>query len=145
MAVMNALAICSLLAWTAPRTALRRQPAHVCRIASSSEDTYTGSPLILTYENVEKVVADAQADLGTIFGSSQENLDIGITGGLELIDLEGPVIILRLKGTFWHTTDRVQARVENYVRQRIPECVEVEFEPQVEFDDDGKGKGPTFA
>lgn len=40
--------------------------------------------------------------LGSVFGNSAENRDIGITGEVELAELDGPVVVLRLKGRFWH-------------------------------------------
>ena len=46
-------------------------------------------------------------------------------GELELIELDGPTMIIALKGRFWHATDTVMLRVKSYVCNRIPEVVDV--------------------
>ena len=53
---------------------------------------------------------------------------MGITGGVDYVDLEGPSVIVRLKGRFWHERTTVLDRVSNYLQQRIPEIVEVTVE-----------------
>ncbi len=46
-------------------------------------------------------------------------------GELELIELDGPTMVIALKGRFWHATDTVMLRVKSYVCNRIPEIVDV--------------------
>mmetsp|Transcript_20301 Transcript_20301/g.68120 ORF Transcript_20301/g.68120 Transcript_20301/m.68120 type:complete len:142 (+) Transcript_20301:39-464(+) len=111
------------LARTALRPSLTPRPVRM-----NEGNLYGREPLVLTWDNVERVVEEAQTELGTIFGSSQENQDIGLTGALELVDIEGPTVIVSLSGTFWHSLDRVQPRVDNYIRTRIPECADVQFD-----------------
>ena len=47
---------------------------------------------------------------------------------MEYVDLDGPSVIISLKGRFWHTRQSVLDRVENYLQQRIPEIVDVQIE-----------------
>ncbi|KAJ1433635.1 hypothetical protein B484DRAFT_306476, partial [Ochromonadaceae sp. CCMP2298] len=81
--------------------------------------------LELCEENAEIVIEEVRQELGTIFGYDQGSRDVGITGEIFLVDVEGPSISVALKGRFWHATDTVMMRVENFVRNRIPEVVEV--------------------
>ena len=87
-------------------------------------------PLDLTENNVKQVLEDARKELGQIFDSS-----VGITGVVELADLDGPFVKIRLKGRFWHKRSTVLARVANYLKQRIPEILEVDIEDEKQLDD----------
>lgn len=52
-------------------------------------------------------------------------LQVGITGEVDFVDLDGVSIIVDLKGRFWHDRKMVLARVEKAIQKRIPECFEV--------------------
>lgn len=43
-----------------------------------------------------------------------------VTGQVDLAELDGPFVKLRLKGKFWHTRATVVARIGNYLKNRIP-------------------------
>jgi len=60
---------------------------------------------------------------------------VGITGQVDLAELDGPFVKLRLKGKFWHTRATVVARIGNYLKNRIPEILEVEIEDEKQLDD----------
>ncbi|XP_054777346.1 uncharacterized protein LOC129285621 [Prosopis cineraria] len=87
-------------------------------------------PLDLTEDNVRQVLTDARAELGQIFDAS-----VGITGKAELAELDGPFVKISLRGRFWHKRSTVLARVGNYLKQRIPEILEVDIEDEKQLDD----------
>jgi hypothetical protein len=87
-----------------------------------------GSQLLLTEETVLGVLSACRTELATLFGYTAENRGVGITGGVDYVDMDGPTVIIRLKGRFWHTRATVLERVGNYLQQRIPEIVEVQIE-----------------
>uniref|UniRef100_A0ACD5Y0R6 Uncharacterized protein n=1 Tax=Avena sativa TaxID=4498 RepID=A0ACD5Y0R6_AVESA len=99
----------------------RRRP---CRAA-----TITAS-LDLTEDNVRQAIVDAKVELAQLFDSS-----VGMTGEVDLAELDGPFVKLRLKGKFWHTRATVVARIGNYLKNRIPEILEVEIEDESQLDD----------
>lgn len=41
-------------------------------------------------------------------------------GVVQLAEIDGPFVTLRLSGRFWHTRSMVLARVANYLQKRIP-------------------------
>ncbi|XP_038903952.1 uncharacterized protein LOC120090394 isoform X2 [Benincasa hispida] len=87
-------------------------------------------PLDLTEENVRQALGEVRVELAQIFDGS-----VGITGVVELAELDGPFVKISLKGRFWHKRSTVVARVGNYLKQRIPEILEVEIEDESQLDD----------
>ncbi|KAL2496631.1 persulfide dioxygenase ETHE1-like protein [Forsythia ovata] len=88
------------------------------------------SPLDLTEDNIKQVLDDARVELAQLFDNS-----VGITGKAELADLDGPYVKIRLGGKFWHERSTVLARLGNYLKQRIPEILEVDIEDEKQLDD----------
>lgn len=82
-------------------------------------------PLELCEENAVIVIDELKEELGTIFGYDPKSREVGITGHIEFVECDGPTIRVKLGGRFWHATDTVMMRVESFVRQRIPEVMEV--------------------
>jgi hypothetical protein len=95
-----------------------------------------GSVIPLTEENVQGVLAACREEIGTMFGYSAENRGVGITGGVDFVDFDGPSIILKLKGRFWHQRPTVLDRVEKYIQGRIPEVIECYVEDPWELTDE---------
>ena len=91
---------------------------------------------VLTEENVEAILAECQIELGTLFGSNDQSRKVGITGAVEFVELDGPSVIVRLTGRFWHKRADVVERVESYILERIPECVSVEIDDPASLDDE---------
>jgi len=85
----------------------------------------TGTVLPLTQENVLGVLSACREEIGTLFGYSAENRGVGITGGVDFVELDGPIVVLSLKGRFWHQRPTVLARVGAYIQGRIPEVIDV--------------------
>ncbi|KAK3133644.1 hypothetical protein QOZ80_6AG0539210 [Eleusine coracana subsp. coracana] len=110
---------------TASRGVRYRRQGRPCRAAAA----ITAS-LDLTEDNVRLALEEAKSELGQLFDTS-----VGITGQVDLAELDGPFVKLRLKGKFWHTRATVVARLGNYLKNRIPEILEVEIEDEKQLDD----------
>ena len=99
--------------------------------------------LVLDEENARRILAECQEELGTLFGSNAESRQVGITGAVEFVDLEGPSVVVRFTGRFWHARAAVLERIESYVLERIPEAVSVEIEDPKMLDDADPYEPPT--
>ncbi len=96
-------------------------------------------PMELDEENAEKVIEEVRNELGTIFGYDKGSREAGITGEIELLEVDGPILKIALKGRFWHATDTVMMRVQSYCMQRIPELIDVELDMEAsEIVDDNR-------
>lgn len=127
---------------SAPLRLNRRSPRFAAVTASLS-------PLDLTEDNIRQVLTDARVEASrdhrhfdlflsprasawseihicAFFFSSDSQLaqifddSVGITGKVELAELDGPFVKISLRGRFWHERSTVLARIANYLKQRIP-------------------------
>lgn len=112
-----------------------RTPAIIMAGEISAPGGPVPPPRILTEENAIDVLNECMEDLGTLFGSNPESRQVGITGAVSFVELDGPCLVVQLSGRFWHQRTRVVERVESYVLDRIPECVSVEIEDVQQLDD----------
>ena len=64
---------------------------------------------------------------------------------VEFVELDGPTIVVRFTGRFWHKRTTVLERVESYVLERIPECIGVEIDDPADLDDTDKLADPADA
>lgn len=101
-----------------------RTPLVIRRLARIS------ASLDLTEDNVKLVLDDARAKFSHLFDTS-----VGMTGVAELAEVDGPFVKIRLKGRFWHERSLVLARLGNYLKERIPEILEVDIEDEKQLDD----------
>ncbi len=95
-----------------------------------------GSQLELDEETVLGVLSACREEIGTLFGYSAENRGVGITGGVDFVEMDGPTVVVRLKGRFWHQRTTVLDRVANYLQQRIPEIIDVIVEDEWQLTDE---------
>lgn len=84
-----------------------------------------GSQLALDEETVEGVLAACRAEIQTMFGYTAENRGVGITGAVDFVEMDGPIVTLTLKGRFWHQRTTVLDRIKSYIMGRIPEVIDV--------------------
>lgn len=89
------------------------------------------SPMELCEENAAIVIEEIRTELGTIFGYDAGSRSAGITGEIDLVEVDGPNIVIKLKGRFWHATDTVMMRVESFVKNRIPEVISVTLDTKL--------------
>ena len=128
MFALRLLMLSVLVLGFAPRIAPQRRQT----MRSAVEEMY------LCDENVEKVLEGAREDMAAVFGYAADSQKVGITGTVELVEIEGPVVIIRLGGRFWHKRSDVVQRVANYLIERIPEICDVEVEDAAQLDDADK-------
>lgn len=96
-------------------------------------------PLELDDESALQVIEEIKKDLGTIFGYDAASREVGITGWIELVEVDGPTVTVKLGGRFWHATDTVLLRVESFIKNRIPEVIEVVLDmEQSDIKDDNR-------
>mmetsp|Transcript_5491 Transcript_5491/g.7424 ORF Transcript_5491/g.7424 Transcript_5491/m.7424 type:complete len:166 (+) Transcript_5491:209-706(+) len=86
--------------------------------------------LELTEENVEAVLVDARQHFDHLFDES-----VGMTGKVTLAELDGPVVLLRLEGRFWHERSMILARMGTYLMEKIPEILDVDIEDESQLSD----------
>ena len=53
----------------------------------------SGSQLELDEETVLQVLAACREEIGTLFGYSAENRGVGITGGVDFVEMDGPTVV----------------------------------------------------
>jgi hypothetical protein len=98
---------------------------HLAKRDETNTAALNREPLELCDESADQVIEEIRSELGTIFGYDQGSRDVGITGWIELVEVDGPTVSVRLGGRFWHATDTVMLRVESFIKIRIPEVIEV--------------------
>ena len=62
-----------------------------------------------------------------MFGRHEACARIGISGELRFEALDGPVVLLSLRGRFWHRRETVVRNARAYLLQQIPELSDVDL------------------
>ncbi|PKA46994.1 hypothetical protein AXF42_Ash011668 [Apostasia shenzhenica] len=78
------------------------------------------------------IILDIRESVCFIAEFKRSTLSIGFDGFAELDD---PFVKLRLQEWFWHQRTTVLARLANYMKNWIPEILEVEIEDEKQLDD----------
>ena len=59
----------------------------------------------------------------------------GITGTIEMVEVCGPEVVLRLEGKFWHRRETVLGRAAMWLNARMPEITDVTVENMNDLND----------
>ena len=93
------------------------------------------APMDLTEENVMLALDDFQSRALSMFGRHEQCQRVGITGEVAYHDLDGPIVLLRLSGRFWHRRETVVRNARAFLMAAIPELSDVELaDPDDELD-----------
>eukprot|EP00746_Dinoflagellata_sp_MGD_P021853 gnl/MRDRNA2_/MRDRNA2_151047_c0_seq1.p1 gnl/MRDRNA2_/MRDRNA2_151047_c0~~gnl/MRDRNA2_/MRDRNA2_151047_c0_seq1.p1 ORF type:complete len:220 (-),score=40.88 gnl/MRDRNA2_/MRDRNA2_151047_c0_seq1:43-702(-) len=109
-------------------------PPMLSRPRRSARNLITHAYLEITEENVEKVLEECRETLGVMFDNA-ENRKVGITGKVDFVELDGPVVVVRLRGRFWHKRETVLARVASFLQERIEDIADVEIEDPAQLEE----------
>lgn len=60
---------------------------------------------------MEHVLQQARENLSGVFGYTDESRQVGITGSVELGEVEGGCVVLRFAGRFWHRRSDVVSSI----------------------------------
>lgn len=79
-----------------------------------------------TFDNVRIALDDFASAATSMFGRHSQAASIGITGDIEIVELDGPVVYVALRGKFWHRRETVLRNARAYLLQQIPELIDVD-------------------
>ena len=108
----------------------RRRQQGILTMSSSSSSS-SSNVLECTEPNVEAVLSKFVNEAEAMFGVHAAAQQIGITGDVALHSLDGPIVLLELRGRFWHRRETVLANARVYLMRAIPELADVDV-----FDED---------
>eukprot|EP00542_Grammatophora_oceanica_P001622 CAMPEP_0194059866 /NCGR_PEP_ID=MMETSP0009_2-20130614/70200_1 /TAXON_ID=210454 /ORGANISM="Grammatophora oceanica, Strain CCMP 410" /LENGTH=223 /DNA_ID=CAMNT_0038710585 /DNA_START=97 /DNA_END=768 /DNA_ORIENTATION=- len=93
--------------------------------------------LPLTEENVHECLELLMdSDYGAqMFGRHPMAADIGITGSIGFVELDGPEVVLSLHGEFWHKRSTVLGRAAMWLNSCMPEIMQVNVRDREELQD----------
>ena len=91
----------------------------------------------LTEENVQECLElFKDSEYGEqMFGRHEKAASIGITGDVQLVEIEGPEVTLSLQGEFWHKRSTVLGKAAIWLNACMPEIMHVNVQDPVELED----------
>lgn len=116
------LALGSAVAWS---PAHRAACAHAARSAPARRHVGMRQ-MECTEANVQSVLEAFAGEASSMFGRHAQAAQVGITGDVRLVEIDGPVVLIGLSGRFWHRRETVLRNAAAYLRRAIPEIASVE-------------------
>ena len=91
----------------------------------------------LDEENVRMCLEEfVESDYGKqMFGCHDLPASYGITGEIDFVEVDGPEVILKLDGAFWHRRSTVLGRAAMWLNARMPEITDVTVSDPEELED----------
>eukprot|EP00930_Biecheleria_cincta_P103850 TRINITY_DN95951_c0_g1_i1.p1 TRINITY_DN95951_c0_g1~~TRINITY_DN95951_c0_g1_i1.p1 ORF type:complete len:176 (+),score=23.68 TRINITY_DN95951_c0_g1_i1:138-665(+) len=109
------------------------------------EDLMYGGTVPLTYENAQMALNQIKYNvMPHMFGYSEESRRVGVFGEVDLVEVEGPMVVISLKGKFWHPRQNVMDRVTHLLQEKIPEICMVEVLDPAMLIDEGRDADGEF-
>ena len=129
-------------AFVLPTASLTKLPERSFRLNANSYDEWLSDGVArlsfpLTEENVEEcleLLMDSEYG-EQMFGRNDKAADIGITGEVSLVEIEGPEVTLRLEGEFWHKRNTVLGKAAIWLNACMPEIMHVTVGDPTELED----------
>merc|ERR1712014_50985 len=79
-----------------------------------------------------------------MFGYAEDSRKVGVFGEVDLVEVEGPMVTISLKGKFWHPRQNVMDRVTHLLQEKIPEICMVEVSDPAMLIDEGRDSDGEF-
>lgn len=119
------------------RLPLRRQPSALHNMYDDWRSDAVVPTLPLDENNVRECLEIfVESDYGQqMFGCHEKAASVGITGEVQFADLEGPEVVLKLEGAFWHRRETVLGRAAMWLNACMPEIVQVRVADPQELED----------
>jgi len=114
-----------------------RSPEELFNVYDDWRSDAVAPQMPLDEDNVRSCLDDfIQSDYGKqMFGCHEHPASVGITGELEFVEINGPIVVLSLKGEFWHRRETVLGRAAMWLNACMPEIVEVNVADMDELKD----------
>jgi len=115
----------------------RKSPLFANLYDNWRSDAVVPETMELSEDNVQECLQLLiDSDYGQqMFGIHDMPASVGITGSIELVEVQGPEVVLGMSGQFWHRRETVLGRAAVWLNACMPEIAEVNVEDQEELKD----------